>query len=384
MNFGLYIHWPFCIKKCPYCDFNSYAFKYEENIWIDGILKEIKTQAAVFKDYKLSTIFFGGGTPSLISPHHIENIIETAQNLWQKEDQKIEITIEINPSSIETYKLEQFLKAGINRFSIGMQSLDDEDLKFLGRIHNAQEAIQILKEAALICNNVSADFIYALPNDSLEIWKYKLEKILKLLHETKINHTSLYQLVIEENTVFFEDVAKKKWHPMNDDLQSQLYQYTQEQLEKIGWEFYEISNASLKTVNNNWQCKHNLIYWRYKNYLGIGPGAHSRMEIDNKKIKFNNFKTPNRWLNEANNSYMAKEDYTILTNQEIFKEKLLMGLRLKEGVKIMNSEYEFFDEYMLKVLEENQIIKLENNLLKIEKNHILKLNSIICTIIKPI
>ncbi len=393
---GLYIHWPFCLKKCPYCDFNSYAFKFEPEIWVKALIKELTIASKIF-NIEVQTIFFGGGTPSLIPPAMMKELIECIYKNYKIID-NVEITLEVNPSSLETKSLEEFLSAGINRFSFGIQSLSDENLKFLGRLHNAKEAVQMLKNASEICDNVSADFIYALPSDTLETWQKDLEKIFELANDLNLKHLSLYQLTIEENTNFEQMVKSKVFHPLDDDIQSLLYEHTFNFLDKNNWDFYEISNAARKIVprgtfnknfddywkedfanikcddyktrkaivkDDNYQFRslHNLGYWNYLPYLGIGPGAHSRMLDTNKRFKFFNKKNPYKWkdyadnLNESN-FFDDKEDYSALSDQDQFYERFLMGMRLSDGFVIFQSEMKYVNLEKLNQLIDHGFVNI--------------------------
>lgn len=404
-EFGLYIHWPFCIKKCPYCDFNSYVFEHEPRIWVDALIEEMKQSAKQFPYYKIKTIFFGGGTPSLIPPKYIKDLINTAKGLW-KHRENLEITLETNPSSIETHALESFMENGINRFSIGMQSLDNQKLQFLGRLHSAEEAIEIITYAAKICDNVSGDFIYSLPSDTTESWKSDLDKILTLADRINLKHLSLYQLTIEENTAFEQQVRTKLWSPMDEDLQSILYRHTYETISK-NWDFYEISNSARKNIQSpkqenvsrgtyiadNYKSQHNLVYWNYEPYLGIGAGAHSRMlnnGIDQSiksnakinKVKFHNIKNPQKWLetviNYSEKSFFDKKLEKEVLNDELeFQEKALMGLRLTDGIAIDEFEYQFINHNNLQILIDGGFIEHKNNHLKTTLHGRLCLNAVL-------
>jgi putative oxygen-independent coproporphyrinogen III oxidase len=377
-TFGLYIHWPFCIKKCPYCDFNSYSIQYDEESWVLNLIKELEFAQQEFPDYFMKTIFFGGGTPSLIEPANIGRLIKKAKSLWNHDD--LEITLETNPSSVETKSLEEFMENGINRFSIGMQSLNDDKLQFLGRLHSAQEAKGILTHASSICGNVSGDFIYSLPNDSLEVWKKDLDEIVELALKINLKHISLYQLTIEENTAFEKQVAQKQWIPLENDLQGDLYEHTANIMDQIGWDFYEVSNVSREA---SFRSRHNLIYWNYENYLGIGPGAHSRMEKNDEKIKFHNIKNPNKWLEKNISFSNTKEDYEIVDEKNQFLEKLLMGLRLKDGIIFKSSDWQYINQFALENLAMEGFLKVENsNNIKLTKKGMLRLNAILGFIIK--
>lgn len=375
-TFGLYIHWPFCLKKCPYCDFNSYALKYNEDEWINTLLNELDLFSNLFKNYKLETIFFGGGTPSLIAPEKIEIILAKIKSIWPYEN--LETTLEVNPSSIETHKLENFMKHGINRFSIGVQSLDDNDLKFLGRLHSSKEAINIVEHASKICKNISTDFIYTLPNETLALWKNKLNKILNLLDTNNIKHCSLYQLTIEENTGFYNDVRNKIWAPIDEDQQSLFYRYTHKIMNQHQWNHYEISNFANGIA---FKSQHNLKYWQYENYLGIGPGAHSRMILNNAKMRFSNKKIPGQWkesiLKARNFPFDSIEESKIIELKDQVEEKLFMGFRLKEGFTISAEELQYINQEHFQYLLDKKLMKKRNNKYCLSLNGQLKLNAIL-------
>lgn len=376
MPFSLYIHWPFCLKKCPYCDFNSYSMQYNETEWINALLLELDLQSTIFKNFEIQTIFFGGGTPSLISPQNIKIILNKIKEIWPYKN--IEITIEINPSSIETHQLEQFLESGINRFSIGVQSLKDENLKFLGRLHNVKEAKEIVSQATKLCSNISCDFIYTLPNDTIQNWKKDLNEIISFLDQNKIKHCSLYQLTIEEKTRFFIDIQNNLWQPINEDMQSKLYRYTHKIMAKNQWNHYEISNFA---KNSSTKSKHNLNYWEYKNYLGIGPGAHSRMILNKQKIRFNNILTPQKWKKSLKTSTIFPfdffENYEILSSKEQVEEKLFMGLRLKNGIEIQDNDLKYINTEHFQYLLNKKILNYKNNKYHLTLNGQLKLNAVL-------
>lgn len=381
-EFGLYIHWPFCLKKCPYCDFNSYTFAHDPNKWTQMLIKEIKN-SNIFENGDLKTIFFGGGTPSLMPPESVGLIISTAKSIWRHEPD-IEITLETNPSSLEAGDLEKFMKNGINRFSIGVQSLKNEDLKFLGRLHSSQEAIEILKAASNICENVSADFIYALPQQNLIAWQSELEQIFYLAETLNLKHLSLYQLTIEEKTAFAQSVKSGKWKPMKDDLQADLYEHTYRTIEKMNWNFYEISNVSRETF---YESQHNMGYWQYKPYLGIGPGAHSRCILKGERIRFYSTKNPYKWMEKIETSQNVdfletKEEVERLSEEDTFKERILMGMRLNKGVTISQYEEKFINPLAMENLINEKMIIQNGENYKLTLDGRLKLNSILSFILK--
>lgn len=384
MNFGLYIHWPFCIKKCPYCDFNTYTFEHDQENWINGILLELEQYHFYFPNYKVDTIFFGGGTPSLINPRYIKQILTKVFELWQKQNDYIEITLETNPSSVETHHLKDFMDNGINRFSIGIQSLNNDTLKFLGRLHSKEEAVKVLKYASSICDNVSADFMYALPFETLYTWKKSLKEITALIKEIDLKHVSLYQLIIEENTPFAKAIVNNEWQPLTDTLQNILYRHTHKIFNQMGWNFYEISNIA---KNEQYFGKHNLKYWNYENYLGIGPGAHSRMTYDNKKYKFNNCKAPFKWLKSTDciqnathfeqHAMQQIEGLECLSAKDLFIEEFMLICRLNKPVNIKYFKNEYIDYQKLEILNQKNFITIQDDSIKFHLKGKLLLNSIL-------
>ena len=313
-------HWPFCIKKCPYCDFNSHV---ENNIdhvkWLAAYLNELRHYADETSGRVVSSIFFGGGTPSLMPPKIIRSIITEIQNLWSCDD-LIEITAEANPSSSEIQLFKNFQYAGINRLSIGVQSLDQQSLCFLGRLHTVDEAKRAVDAAAKIFKRYSFDLIYALPDQTPEKWSNELDEALKIAG----SHISLYQLTIERGTQFH----KERVLPANETTSTMLYELTQKKLIAAGLPAYEISNHSMPGE----QSRHNLVYWRSQDYLGIGPGAHGRLTNNFKSETMHNFREPEKWLNLATTKKTGQQKRTTLTAEERINEVFLMGLRLSEGI----------------------------------------------------
>jgi putative oxygen-independent coproporphyrinogen III oxidase len=265
LEIGIYIHWPFCEKKCPYCDFNSHV---RDNInhlkWLKAYLNELRYYASETSERVISSVFFGGGTPSLMKPSVIEKILDEIQSLWHC-SKDMEVTAEANPSSSETQLFKDFRGAGINRLSIGVQSLNNQSLMFLGRLHNADDARKAIKAATKIFPRISFDLIYALPGQTPITWKKELASAIKIAE----GHLSLYQLTIEPGTEFH----KKRIKAANEDIGAALYELTQEIIDNAGLPAYEISNHAKKGQ----ESRHNLIYWRGGDYLGIGPGAHARI-----------------------------------------------------------------------------------------------------------
>ena len=327
-NIAIYIHWPFCKSKCPYCDFNSHVREQiNQQDWNNAYLKQISSYADYLADKNIVSIFFGGGTPSLMPSFIVENIINHLGNLATI-DKTIEVTLEANPTSVESKKFKEFANAGINRISLGIQSLNPTDLKFLGREHSAKEAVNAIEIAKDNFSRYSFDLIYALPQQTLIQWESELLQALKLADK----HLSLYQLTIEKGTPFYSLYKNNKFQIPDEDLSRKFYILTQDIMENAGLTAYEISNHA-KPLE---ECKHNLVYWKYNDFLGIGPGAHSR--IKNQAIC--NIHHPENWLNAIINDNNPFQTSTYLTLEEKISEILLMGLRLKEGI----NEKSFFDK----------------------------------------
>jgi putative oxygen-independent coproporphyrinogen III oxidase len=329
-SIAVYIHWPFCLSKCPYCDFNSHTFdKIDYATWQQSYLKEIDYFAPVLKNKDITSIFFGGGTPSLMPPYLVEAIINGLANYSNISD-KTEITIEANPTSVESSKFADFKNAGINRVSLGIQSFNPQDLKFLGRKHDEKEAIAAIKLAAKYFDNYSFDLIYARPNQNLQNWQSELELAVSLASK----HISLYQLTIEKGTPFYSMYQKKQFALPDQDMSIDLYNLTNEFLADKGYKRYEISNYAVP----GFESKHNLNYWKYGDYLGIGPGAHSRVSFYDEQEGADKMQAmeiiynPQNWLASIANKLNGIKDLAVLSKLDTVKEILMMGLRLKEGI----------------------------------------------------
>ncbi|MFN7037981.1 MAG: radical SAM family heme chaperone HemW [Alphaproteobacteria bacterium] len=321
-DLAIYIHWPFCKSKCPYCDFNSHVREnIDQDSWETAYLKEIDNFKDIIEGRYIGSIFFGGGTPSLMPPIIAEKIIDKFSKISQI-DNKTEITLEANPTSVEIKNFKSLKSVGINRVSLGIQSLNSKHLEFLGRNHSANEAKEAISFAREIFNNYSFDLIYTLPNQTLGSW----EKELTYALEFAGNHLSLYQLTIEKGTKFYSDYKNKKFSLPNDDESALFYQLTQDIMNTNGLPAYEISNHA----KAGYECKHNLAYWKYKEYLGIGPGAHSR--INNQALIM--IHHPENWLEKIMSSNSAIQSQEDLNIQDKISEILLMGLRLNEGINL--------------------------------------------------
>jgi putative oxygen-independent coproporphyrinogen III oxidase len=321
---ALYIHWPFCKSKCPYCDFNSHVReRIDEPRWRAALLAELDHWAPSLKGRELVSIFFGGGTPSLMAPATAAALIERAAQHWPAV-RDLEITLEANPTSVEASRFAELRAAGVNRVSLGVQALDDASLKFLGRGHNTGEARAAVKLAARLFDRFSFDLIYARPGQTLEAWREELAAALAMAGD----HLSLYQLTIEQGTAFATAFARGDFRLPDDETQGALYEMTQETLAAAGLPAYEISNHA----RPGQECRHNLVYWRYQDYLGIGPGAHGRLTLGDEKRALKNFRAPETWLKAVGRAGHGVEESLLLAAEERRDEMLMMGLRLGEGV----------------------------------------------------
>ena len=329
-GFGLYVHWPFCVSKCPYCDFNSHVRERVDTArWQAAYLREMAhyAGAGTGQGETITSVFFGGGTPSLMPPDTAAAILDAARKYWRFSDD-VEITLEANPNSAEAGKFAAFAQAGINRLSIGVQSFDAEVLKFLGRAHDAGEARRAIEAAQKAVPRYSFDLIYARPEQSAEQWRSELREALSLAGD----HLSLYTLTIEPNTGFAGAVARGALHPMPSDDQAALYDLTQEILDHAGLPAYEISNHA----RPGGESRHNLVYWRSGQYLGLGPGAHGRILRQGQWAATASRRKPEVWLEQVEADGHGRESETPVASVERAEEVLIMGLRLAEGVYAAN------------------------------------------------
>jgi len=325
--FGVYVHWPFCLSKCPYCDFNSHVRhgSTDEARFLRAYEAEIATTAARVPDRTVSTIFFGGGTPSLMQPSSLQTILDCVAKHWTVAPD-VEVTLEANPTSVEATRFRGFRSAGVNRVSLGVQSLNDMALKELGRLHSAQEVLDAVAVARSIFERYSFDLIYARPQQTLEAWAAELRQAISEAAE----HLSLYQLTIEPDTPFFGLHKAGKLNVPDEDLARDLYDLTQEVCVGAGLPAYEISNHARPGA----ECRHNLVYWRGHDYAGVGPGAHGRLTIEGRRVATETERRPEAWLMrvETNGSGVTVSEK--LTAGETADEYLLMGLRLAEGIDL--------------------------------------------------
>lgn len=321
-DLALYVHWPFCVSKCPYCDFNSHVRdSVDQQAWRRALLADLAHEAALLPGNRLTSIFFGGGTPSLMDPATAGAIIEAARGHWHADDD-IEITLEANPSSVEASRFADLAAAGINRVSLGLQSLDDTALAFLGRAHGVDEGLAALETAQRHFARVSFDLIYALPGQRAEEWDAMLARALGF----GTGHLSLYQLTIEPGTRFATLAAKHAFEPLDADRSADLFELTQERTAAAGRPLYEISNHARQGE----ESRHNLTYWRYRDYAGIGPGAHGR-RLGQRTVRH---KKPENFLAAVARNGHGLVEEEALTRREAAREALVMGLRLAEGVDL--------------------------------------------------
>lgn len=327
-GFGLYIHWPFCEAKCPYCDFNSHvSAKIDQSAWLRAYLSELERAAAEVPNRALNSVFFGGGTPSLMAPESVAAIIETVRRLWPTSND-LEVTLEANPSSVEAGRFAGYRDAGVNRISIGVQALNDTDLRRLGRMHSVKEAYAAIDIAKAAFERVSFDLIYARQEQSLAEWRAELTLALDLAAD----HLSLYQLTIEAGTAFGARHAKGGLRGLPDeDLSADMYDLTQEVCGEAGLPAYEISNHAADFG----QSRHNLIYWRAGDYVGVGPGAHGRVTLNGRRYATETHLQPQVWLNTVADLGSGESQRVAINAQEQSEEYLMMSLRLAEGSDLL-------------------------------------------------
>lgn len=321
---GVYIHWPFCQSKCPYCDFNSHVREaVDQARWRAALLRELVELAQRVPERRVDSVFFGGGTPSLMPPETVAAVIEAIRGLWPTAPD-LEITLEANPGSADAERFAGYRAAGVNRVSLGVQALDDAALRFLGRRHSVAEALAAVDLARRTFPRFSFDLIYARPGQSAVAWERELTQALAEGPE----HLSLYQLTIEENTVFHGAWRRGELQTLGDEPAADLFEATQELMAEAGLPAYEISNHAKPGA----ACRHNLIYWRYQDYLGVGPGAHSRIMQDGRRLALRQHRAPEVWLETVEAKGHATRREQVIAGAERLSELLLCGLRLDEGI----------------------------------------------------
>ncbi|MFN3725357.1 MAG: radical SAM family heme chaperone HemW [Allosphingosinicella sp.] len=376
-DLALYVHWPFCVSKCPYCDFNSHVREsIDQAAWREALLKDLAHEAALLPGRRMTSIFFGGGTPSLMEPATAAALIDAAAGHWQAADD-IEITLEANPSSVEAARFADLASAGVNRVSLGLQSLDDQALAFLGRAHDVEEGLAALATAQRVFERVSFDLIYALPGQSAAAWEAELRRALSF----GTDHLSLYQLTIEPGTRFAALAAKGELPETDSDLAAELFELTAAITADAGLPRYEVSNHA----RLGQESRHNLTYWRMGDYAGVGPGAHGRRT----GCATQRHRKPENWMGAlARNSHGIVEERA-LTAQERAVEALLMGLRLREGVDVADISERtalpvptFIDEQAADRLARQGLLRRDQTRLAVTADGLLLLDSILAEIVR--
>ena len=329
-GFGIYVHWPFCQAKCPYCDFNSHVSReIDQNLWLRAYLSEIDRYAEMCGGRPLTSVFFGGGTPSLMNPEVVHGVLERIRSHWAISN-NVEITLEANPGSVEAGRFAGYAQAGVNRVSMGIQALNNRDLQRLGRIHSVEEARAAFDIARAHFNRVSFDLIYARQDQTLSDWQSELREALSMA----VDHLSLYQLTIEQGTAFGDRYNRGGLKGLpEDDLSADMYEATQDICGEAGMLAYEVSNHAKPGA----ESLHNSVYWKYGDYVGIGPGAHGRLTLNGQKFATEAFSNPTKWLQLAESGKTEKQ-FEILPPRDQGNEYLMMGLRLSDGISLSRLE----------------------------------------------
>lgn len=380
-GFGLYLHWPFCQSKCPYCDFNSHiAATVDHDRWAEMLCLEMETLArhAGKSGSKLDSIFIGGGTPSLMAPHVMEQVLNRAKQIFVAAPD-LEITMEANPTSVEAAKLEAFAAAGVGRLSLGIQALDDHALAGLGREHSQTEARAALMTAQRIFPRVSADFIYARPGQNKAEWQAELAQILDL----GLDHLSLYQLTLEAGTAFYSRHQRGLLSLPDDETSRQLYDLTTTMTAAAGLNGYEISNHARAGA----ECRHNLVYWRSGDWLGVGPGAYGRYWHEGKRIETRSRRDPDAWLDDVARGGHALDQENHDSIVDAAEEILMMGLRLDEGVDLSRlaalpgDEAPTINHDVLGRLKDEGLILIEDKVIRLTPKGRPVINAILASIL---
>ncbi|MEJ8474997.1 radical SAM family heme chaperone HemW [Roseibium algae] len=373
-GFGIYVHWPFCAAKCPYCDFNSHVRHQpvDQDRFVAAFERELKHFADLTKGKTVNSIFLGGGTPSLMAPKTVERILDCISGLWSMDD-NVEISMEANPSSVEAERFRGYRSAGVNRVSLGVQSLHDRDLKLLGRLHDADTALRAIEMARNTFPRLSFDLIYARPGQTAEAWQSELERAISLAAD----HLSLYQLTIEEGTPFYTLYHAGKLKIPEPELGAELYELTQSVTEAHGLPAYEVSNHAKPGA----ECRHNLVYWRYGDYVGVGPGAHGRLSVGVSRLATATERHPESWLGDVEVNGHGVIENAGLSEEEQGDEYLLMGLRLVEGIDVARYEalaHRKIDPGRLAVLIEHGMVEeLAGNRLRATPNGFSVLDAVV-------
>ena len=373
---GVYIHWPFCEARCPYCDFNAHVREsIDQDDWVKAYLRAIEYYSDILPDKQVVSIFFGGGTPSLMQPKTVEAIIDKVQACWSVAND-IEISLETNPTSAENEKFAGFKDAGVNRVSLGVQALDDEQLAFLGRTHDLKEALAAIELAKTHFDRFSFDLIYARPDQTMAAWEAELTRAIEL----SAGHLSLYQLTIERNTPFYMRHSRGEFAIPDDVAGADFYELTQDITESAAMPAYEVSNHA--AVGH--ECRHNQIYWHMADYIGIGAGAHGRFVQGRTKYATRDHAAPEIWKDRVMSAGHGTHAPEHLTNADVFHEVLMMGLRLKDGISPSSIEertgLSFFNQVDQKkfktAIQEGWIVE-DNDRIRLSRQGMLRLNALI-------
>ena len=369
-GFGLYIHWPFCAAKCPYCDFNSHvAASIDQERWKRAYLSEIRRISAETPGRVLRSIFFGGGTPSLMTPELVGVVIDAAARAWSFAND-IEITLEANPSSVERDRFAGFAEMGVNRVSLGVQALNDEDLRRLGRLHSTEDALRALDIANGTFDRVSFDMIYARQHQTLEDWRKELERALSMT----TGHLSLYQLTIEPGTAFGDRHARGRLPGLPDeDLGADMYELTQSMTKAASLPAYEISNHAAPGQ----ESRHNMIYWQGGDYAGIGPGAHGRLTFDGGRFATTTKLAPGAWLEQVEKERSGDDTRVRLSAVEDLRERVMMGLRTIDGIALESDGWAQEKLFNIKDLERSGLLSVDGACLRLTEAGRPLLNSVL-------
>ncbi|MDX5595076.1 radical SAM family heme chaperone HemW [Pseudovibrio sp. SPO723] len=378
-GFGVYVHWPFCLAKCPYCDFNSHVRHkpVDQQDYVNAMLRELDYNAQFVASQPVDSVFFGGGTPSLMEPRTVEAILEGINRYWPI-GENAEISMEANPTSVEATRFAGYRAAGVNRLSVGIQALNDKDLKILGRQHSVDEAVKAVEIARTTFERISFDLIYARPDQTLEGWEQELNRAIDLAAD----HLSMYQLTIEEGTMFHRLYAAGKLEMLDPDYAADMFDLTQEVTASRGLPAYEVSNHAVPGS----ECQHNLVYWRYGDYIGVGPGAHGRLSLANgQRMATLTENHPETWLGLVESKGTGIIETGDLTCEEQSDELLLMGLRLREGIDVARYEAlaeRSFNAARLTVLQEEGLVEwIGNSRLRATPRGVGVLNAVITELV---
>ena len=358
-SLALYIHWPFCKIKCPYCDFNSYKREStNQSHWLKAYLRALELWSSRLAKREIKSIFFGGGTPSLLDPKFVRMVLQKIDSLWSING-NCEITIEANPNSVSERKFKLFREIGINRVSVGVQALNNRDLSNLGRDHNKNQATEAVEVINTWFKNYNLDFIYGRQHQSTSEWRDELLEILSL----DAPHLSLYQLTIEENTNFHKLFKRDLLKGLpTQEIVSDMFDITKQLCKDNGYKQYETSNFAKK----GFKCKHNISYWRYNDYIGVGPGAHGRITMSGKRYAAAEEKNPGIWFEKTVSLNASTPKITPIENKVVLEEKLIMNLRVSENIPLSIFDYEKLNPVVLH-LKENKLIKTKDNEIVIRK-----------------